>query len=57
MLSLVAKHTELQALTWKMAEFSKLIKDGSIMRPEVWVVCLRLAIFGKVFYFPICKVA
>ena len=56
MLSLVAKNTELKSLTWKMAEFSKLIEDGSVMRPEVWTICLRVAIFGKVFYIPVCKV-
>lgn len=56
MFSLVAKNTELKCLTWKMAEFSKLIKDGSIMRPEIWEICLRIAIFGKVFYVPVCKV-
>lgn len=56
MLSLVAKHTELKSLTWKMGEFAKLIKDGTIRRPEVWAICLRIAIFGKLFYIPVCKV-
>ena len=57
MLSLVAKHTELKSLAWTMPEFSKLINNGSVMRPEVWLICLRVAIFGKVFYIPVCKVA
>ena len=56
MISLVAKHTELKSLTWTMLEFSKLINDGSVMRPEVWAICLRVAIFGKVVYIPVCKV-
>lgn len=56
MFKLVMKHTELQCLTWQMGEFSKLVADGSVRRPEVWRMTLQVKAFGKFFYIPLCGV-
>lgn len=56
MFKLVMKHTELKCLTWQMNEFSKLVVDGCVRRPEVWRMMLQCKIFGKVFYVPLCGV-
>lgn len=56
MFKLVMKHTELQCLTWQMGEFSRLVADGSVRRPEVWRITLQVVLFGKFFYIPLCGV-
>lgn len=50
------KHTELKCLSWSLNEFSKLVVDGSILRPEVWRLTLQVKLMGKVFYIPLAKV-
>lgn len=56
MFKLVMKNIELKDLTWSTNEFSKLVVDGCIMRPEVWKLTLRLKVAGKLFYIPLFKV-
>lgn len=56
MFKLVMKHTELKCLTWQMGEFSRLVADGSVIRPEVWRITLQVVAFGKFFYIPLCEV-
>lgn len=60
MFKIVMKHTELQCLTWQMGEFSRLVADGSVRRPEghtsVWRITLQVKAFGKFFYIPLCEV-
>jgi hypothetical protein len=56
MFKLLMKHTELDCLSWSMNEFSKLVVDGCIIRPEVWRITLRVELFGKAFYVPLADV-
>jgi hypothetical protein len=56
MFKLLMKHTELESLSWSMNEFSKLVVDGCIIRPEVWRITLRVKLFGKAFYIPLAQV-
>lgn len=56
MFKLAMKHTELKCLIWTLNEFSKLVADGSVKRPEVWQLTLQVKLFGKVFYIPLAKV-
>jgi hypothetical protein len=56
MFKLLMKHTELESLSWTMNEFSNLVVDGCIIRPEVWRVTLRVKLFGKAFYIPLAQV-
>ena len=57
MFKLIMKHTELKCLTWQMGEFSRLVADGSVRRPEVWRITLQVVLFGKFFYIPLAKVS
>ena len=56
MFKLVMKHTELECLTWSMNEFSRLVADGSVRRPNVWRLMLQVRAFNKFFYIPLAKV-
>jgi hypothetical protein len=56
MFKLLMKHTELESLSWTMNEFSNLVVDGYIIRPEVWRITLRIKLFGKAFYIPLAQV-
>jgi hypothetical protein len=56
MFKLLMSHTELKCLYWTLPEFSKLVKDQTIIRPEVWRIVLRVKLFNKRFYIPLCGV-
>jgi hypothetical protein len=56
MFKLAMKHTELKCLIWTLNEFSKLVADGSVRRPNVWQLTLQVKLFGKVFYIPLAEV-
>lgn len=56
MFKLLMSHTELQCLYWTLPEFSKLVKDQTIRRPEAWELVLRVKLFNKRFYIPLCGI-
>jgi hypothetical protein len=56
MFKLLMSHTELQDLYWTLPEFSRLVVDGTIIRPEVWRIVLRVKLFNKRFYIPLCGI-
>lgn len=56
MFKLIMKHTELKCLSWTMNEFSRLVVDGCVSRPEVWRMTLQVKLFNKLFYIPLAKV-
>lgn len=56
MFKLLMGHTELKCLFWTLPEFSKLVVDGCVNRPEVWRIVLRVKIFSKTFYIPVCGI-
>ena len=56
MFKLLMSHTELQCLYWTLPEFSRLVVDGCVTRPEAWRIVLRVKLFNKNFYIPLCGV-
>jgi hypothetical protein len=39
-----------------MNEFSRLVADGSVKRPNVWRLMLQVKAFNKFFYIPLAKI-
>lgn len=56
MFKLMMKHTELKDLTFSTKEFNYYLKASDIRDVAVYQLVLRVKLFNKRFYIPLCGV-